>query len=604
MRVLAFQPRDCYNLAQVKLLKDKISFSINLSFAVWLIGFLIFAGYVVAFNINEKLTDNLWLTISILLVVLVSCFSFLVGSIIYVCRKIYRQKNKNKLIEAFLFLSYFLVLPIFYLWEIFNPVNNFRSIRSEGLKFFKKERLKKGVLKISSFIVVTGLVLPVWLSAYFLAVYIPAYSVGLIAEDIPLAGTGSMYPTFPKGVGEDPVELGKQTVATAGMTPYPNGINLFGKNFFGHTIGRGDIVLFENDLIRKITKETYGEESGYVKRVVALSGDRIEIRDGIFFLNGDPQKESYTASPRSTFGGDFLNECTEITVPQNKLFVMGDNRKGSGDSRHDVGFVDIKDVNHVLPYDKQIGVVDKLWRDSSNDLEESAKVRLDKEEYLKLLNEEREKAGVNGLRLDDNLSESARLRGEVMIEFNDFSFEAIRSGYTVVEAMSDADYSNIVWGEAPSQGYYTAEELFEYQLSFADTKEFLLDPDFDDIGISEVEGQINGCPTQVIVQHFGGYVPPSYTQADIDSWKQALEGLQGIRDGWLGLKSSGGFYLENKVDIDRINQIIDLRISNINKIVARMEANQWLSEEEERAAEQDLDLYYEQDSLATKLNNL
>ncbi len=58
---------------------------------------------------------------------------------------------------------------------------------------------------------------------------------------------------------------------------------------------------------------------------------------------------------------------------------------------------------------------------------------------------------------------------------------------------------------------------------------------------------------------------------------------------------------KNKKDIDRINEIITVRIANIAKIVAKMEANQWLSEQEENWLKEDKLLYEEQENLAQKL---
>ena len=81
-----------------------------------------------------------------------------------------------------------------------------------------------------------------------------------------------------------------------------------------------------------------------------------------------------------------LKECQVVTVPKDEIFAMGDNRKGSADSR-EIGFAPIKDIDYVLPLSKQKGVLDKNWRDTSKDLDASSKVRLDKTRYVELLNE-------------------------------------------------------------------------------------------------------------------------------------------------------------------------------------------------------------------------
>jgi len=346
----------------------------------------------------------------------------------------------------------------------------------------------------------------------------------------------------------------------------------------------------------------YGVPSGLVKRVIAIEGDTIELRGGIVYLNGNPLKEPYTAKPRSTFGQSFLKECKKVTVPKKHIFVMGDNRKGSGDSR-EIGFIEISAVSHILPLKDQKGDLAKNWRDTEKDFDESSKIKLDKENYLKLLNQKRKEFGAKELIYQPKLELSAKKRGEIILKFNDFSFEATKSGYTMFKAMRDANYSNIVYGEIPIEGYYEAEELIENQFQFPETKDFLTDKKFQEIGISEVEGKINNCPTQLIIQHFAGYIPPNYSKEVIESWKKALERLTEIQPGWLKLKEYNDFYEKHKQDVDRINEIIGLRINNISIIVSKMEANQWLNDQEKRMVEKDESLANEQDEIAKRLNS-
>ena len=200
------------------------------------------------------------------------------------------------------------------------------------------------------------------------------------------------------------------------------------------------------------------------------------------------------------------------------------------------------------------------------------------------------------------LEKSAFKRGEVILKYDDFSYEATRSGYTQLKAMNEVGYSNIAYGEAPTLGYYEAEELMDNQFEFPDTKKFLLNKEFQEVGISEVEEEVNGCPTQVLVQHFAGYVPPNYKTADIESWKTNLSRLREIQPSWSRLKENSNFYQKNKSDVDRINEIISTRIANMSSVVARMESNQWLTATEQRMVNQDKALYDEQEAVATRLN--
>ena len=69
-----------------------------------------------------------------------------------------------------------------------------------------------------------------------------------------------------------------------------------------------------------------------VKRVIATPGDRISISDGAIYLNGERLDES-------AYWDDYIEgTLEEVTVPDKCLFVVGDNRNHSGDSRH-VGFI-------------------------------------------------------------------------------------------------------------------------------------------------------------------------------------------------------------------------------------------------------------------------
>lgn len=514
------------------------------------------------------------------------------------------RKVINVFISLFKINLFFAFIPLFFLVQIVKPKNTIKKIRNYGLKgVFRNFKMRIFLAKSIALGLVIFVLLPVWIGGYILVVAEMMEKLNFVTDQIPLAGTGSMYPTFPKGEGKDPKELYKQIVGTPGMMRYPSGIELFGTRLFDYEIQRGDIISFSNEKTKELTEKENGTPSGFVKRVVALPNDKIEIRDGIFYLNGAPQKEPYISSARSTFGGPYLSDCKTLLVPEGKLFVMGDNRKGSGDSRHDLGLVNYSDIDHVIPWKKQIGNLDANWHDPSNDLDENSKIRLNEEEYLKLLNQKRKEAGVKELRYQPKLENSAKLRGAVMLEFDDLSFEATKSGYTMEKAVREAGYSNIVYGEAPALGYYTASELLENQFQFLETIDFLTNKDYQEIGISEVEGMLNGCPAQVIVQHFAGYVPPNYPREVVESWQSTLNRLREIQTGWGSLKSWGKFYEENKTDVDRINEIISIRISNISPIVVKMQNNQWLSSNENDYTYKDADLSSEQDAIATRLNS-
>jgi len=83
----------------------------------------------------------------------------------------------------------------------------------------------------------------------------------------------------------------------------------------------------------------------WVKRVIGRAGDTLEFKDGHVWRNGEELKESYTKEDKMNF-----TRSTPVVIPEGHVFVMGDNRNHSSDSRF-IGPVPVVNVLGKVVYD-------------------------------------------------------------------------------------------------------------------------------------------------------------------------------------------------------------------------------------------------------------
>jgi signal peptidase I len=128
--------------------------------------------------------------------------------------------------------------------------------------------------------------------------------------------------------------------------------------FDGGDVARGDVIVFENPHPGELPDRSgvgsflhwLGEGIGlaqpenedFIKRVIALPGETIEIRDNVVYIDGEPLDEPYLTQTAKNSTGDLDPK----KVPDGEVFVMGDNRGNSADSRYGLG---------TVPLDRVIG---------------------------------------------------------------------------------------------------------------------------------------------------------------------------------------------------------------------------------------------------------
>ncbi len=117
-------------------------------------------------------------------------------------------------------------------------------------------------------------------------------------------------------------------------------------SYFLHEPQRGDVIVAQTDMpLNKWFKKAI------IKRVIGLPGDIIKIYDGDVYINGNKYYESYTKDGYTLIDGEWI-------VPEHSLFVMGDNRNNSNDSRREqVGYIDFSSIKgkvylRVFPFNR------------------------------------------------------------------------------------------------------------------------------------------------------------------------------------------------------------------------------------------------------------
>lgn len=476
------------------------------------------------------------------------------------------MKNKLQKIRGILF-KYLCILPIkLFLRIIFYPfLIIFGAFRESHTTFVRYTATTLSIVFL----------VPLWLLAYFIGGFLFLIIVGVIPMTMEVVGH-SMEPTFHDSEYQD-------------VIMYPNLITKI------KGIQRGDIVVFDSPNPKV-------PEQKFIKRIIGIPGDSVEIRAGYVVVNGKTLNERYINSLRSTYGNVFLNECKPAQVPTDTYLVLGDNRKRSSDSRA-FGFVSVAAIHNIIPNSNQRKLFDR-WRNENNSTLNEAEISIVPNSYYQMLNEQRISQKLSRLKPNQKLETAALAMAESIIKNHEINKTWEQYSLPINKAIKNSGYNNITTGGASAVGYYSDEEIMNYWMEF-DTKSELMNKDYQDTGIAVANGEVDGCPVQVVIELFGGYIPPNYSAKDIKSWEDLLSSIKNVYPSWDKVRASGGFYENNKDKVNRLLDIMKTRISQIEGIVSTMSSNKWLNGQQlQYANKTDQQLYEEQQSIASYLNKL
>ncbi|MBI4974173.1 signal peptidase I [Candidatus Roizmanbacteria bacterium] len=121
-----------------------------------------------------------------------------------------------------------------------------------------------------------------------------------------------MQPNQVKGASMDPTFNSGDYIFTSKVTYKFRGYN------------RGDVIVF---------KSPKNPDIEYIKRIIGLPGDKVMVKDSEVYVNGIKLTEGYISAKTNLWENGFSKNGEAVTVPDGYLFVMGDNRPRSSDSR-------------------------------------------------------------------------------------------------------------------------------------------------------------------------------------------------------------------------------------------------------------------------------
>lgn len=330
--------------------------------------------------------------------------------------------------------------------------------------FLKSLKSKKNIFqRILGILISIFVALPLWLVVLYIVIRLILIQLSFPVSPFQIKGD-SMLPSLKNN----------EIVLT-----YP------GKTMFKqYSPQRGDIVVFMD------SKTLHnGSEADYVKRVIAVSGDTLRFDDGDVYLNGKQLNEPYVLTADSTWLPKVI--CETVKIPNGYVFLMGDNRVYSSDSRA-FGFVAVKDIVSYLPLSAQ-EKYKMIWATTDKSTE------FNNNDFIKSINERRKILNVPQLTENNLIDKAAEKRINIIFQSNDLSYTATKSGMTTGAELSNVGFNT--YGKYLDlyllDTHLNTQKLVNYFMENKNLKNYILNKDYSQIGIASNNGSLDNCGADI-----------------------------------------------------------------------------------------------------------
>ncbi len=274
---------------------------------------------------------------------------------------------------------------------------------------------------------------------------------------------------------------------------------IFNKNITH--LSRGDIISYISPLNPNISS---------VARIIGLPGDKILIKNGFVYLNGNFLDEPYISAPGEVvtdYNGTVLGkDCQVIDVPQSHYFVLQDNRFAGLASIFD-GYIDENMIFGFVPKNLiKFFIFNPInWfntsRNTSHDKSMLGKSEINKAELIKLINAKRKENKLTPLVPEDssNIIANLLLQDVITQKYSIFDTNKINNFFANpnLPKFEDKKQANVT--TLSDKGFFTAQGLVNTYFNSPSYEKALLSNNYISIGVASAVTNINNCPQQLNV---------------------------------------------------------------------------------------------------------